>query len=131
MSNAAVGAVVASGMTNDLRATWDTYASAWKATAADDKASALRASVAATAIYRDPLTEAKGHAALIAAMIDFHQRVPGGHFVTTHFEAHHDRSLARWTMHDAAGAVLGDGTSFGEYGPDGRLVAMTGFYATA
>ncbi len=118
-------------MTIDHRATWDTYSTAWKAITGDDKAIALRASVAQEAIYRDPLTQANGHADLLAAMMAFHQRVPGGYFVTTHFQAHHNRSIARWTMHDAAGAVLGDGTSFGEYGPDGRLVAMTGFYATA
>jgi hypothetical protein len=117
-------------MTNDHRATWDTYAASWKAITADDKAVALRASVAPDAIYRDPVTQANGHAAFLAAMMAFHQRVPGGSFVTTYFKAHHDRSLARWTMHDVTGAVLGDGTSVGEYGPDGRLVAMTGFFAT-
>jgi hypothetical protein len=116
-------------MTIDQRATWDTYASAWKAVSTDDKAVALRASVAPSATYRDPRSEADGHAALIAAMIAFHQLVPGGHFVTTHFQAHHDRSIAHWTMHDAAGVRIGEGTSFGAYGPDGRLVEMTGFYA--
>jgi len=116
-------------MSIDHRTTWDIYASAWKAATTDDKAVALRTSVAPDAIYRDPLTEARGHAALLAAMLAFHQGVPGGHFVTTQFQAHHDRSIAHWTMHDAHNALIGNGTSYGEYGPDGRLVAMTGFYA--
>lgn len=116
-------------MTTEHRTTWETYASAWKAVTADDKATALRESVAPTATYRDPLGQAQGHGALIATMIAFHQQVPGGHFVTNHFQAHHDRSIAHWTMHDAAGAPIGDGTSFATYGADGRVVEMTGFYA--
>ncbi len=112
----------------EYRATWDTYAAAWKSVTSADKAIALRASVDPTATYRDPTGEAAGQEALVATMLAFHQQVPGGHFVTTYFQAHHDRSIAKWTMHDGAGVQIGEGISYAEYGTDGRLVEMTGFW---
>ena len=108
--------------------TWEAYVSAWRAPSADEKRATLRASVADECEYRDPLIEAKGHEPLIAYMVDFHKQVPGGHFVTTYFLAHHDRSIAKWNMVDGSGTVIGDGTSYGQYRGDGKLVAMTGFF---
>jgi hypothetical protein len=118
-------------MTDAKRTIWETYASAWKAAAADDKLAALRASVEPACVYRDPLTTAAGHGPLVDTMLGFHQQMPGAHFVTTYFLAHHDRSMARWNMVDGAGQVVGDGVSFGEYSDRGLLVAMTGFFEAA
>ena len=112
----------------DHRTTWDTYATAWRATTVAAKQAALDASTTPTCCYRDPLTSLVGHAALVDSMLAFHERFPGAHFVTTYFLAHHDRSIARWNMVGSDGAVLGDGVSYGEYGADGRLTAMTGFF---
>lgn len=109
-------------------AVWETYASAWKAEGAAAKRAALAQSVAIDAVYRDPLAECRGHEALIAYMLEFHRQVPGGHFVTTYFLAHHGRSIVRWTMHNRDGETIGDGISYGEYGSDGFLVAMSGFF---
>jgi hypothetical protein len=113
-----------------MRRTWETYAAAWRARPESDKRAALEASVDRACVYRDPRTVAEGHDALVAAMLAFHDRVPGGHFETTYFLAHHGRSIARWTMRGGDGAALGEGISYGEYGPHGRLVAMTGFFQT-
>jgi hypothetical protein len=116
-------------MTNDnTRKTWETYAGAWKAASPEAKATALRTSVDATCIYRDPLARTHGHADLIRYMLDFHTQVPGGHFVTTYFQAHNQRSVAKWNMVDASGNVIGDGVSFGEYNEAGMLTTMTGFF---
>jgi len=49
-------------------------------------------------VYTDPLTKAKGWDELAAYMTAFHDQIPGGHFVTQQFFAHHQRSVARWTM---------------------------------
>ena len=114
--------------TEQHRQTWETYTSAWQATNAEAKARALRASADGGCVYRDPLTRAEGHAALIDYMIGFHQQVPGGSFRTTSFRAHSARSVATWHMCDAAGAVIGEGISTGEYAADGKLLAMTGFF---
>jgi SnoaL-like domain len=110
------------------RSTWETYAAAWKHAAAADKTAALAASAAPTCVYRDPLTQTEGHQPLVAYMLGFHQQIPGGHFETTYFLSHHDRSIAKWNMRDGAGAIVGQGVSYGEYGGDGKLLAMTGFF---
>jgi hypothetical protein len=114
--------------TEQHRQTWEAYTAAWQAPGAEAKALALRASVDAGCVYRDPLTHVEGHAALIDYMIDFHRQVPGGSFRTTSFRAHSARSVATWHMCDAAGTVIGEGISYGEYAPDGMLVAMNGFF---
>ena len=111
-----------------LQQTWETYTAAWKAPGAEAKALALRSCVDGDCVYRDPLVVAEGHAALVDYMLAFHQQVPGGFFRTTSFRAHHARSAATWQMCGADGGVLGEGLSYGEYGADDRLVAMTGFF---
>ncbi|MEK8033803.1 nuclear transport factor 2 family protein [Ideonella sp. DXS29W] len=116
---------------NAANEVWETYASAWKAEGAEAKRAALTRSVEGGAVYRDPLAECEGHEALIAYMLDFHQQVPGGHFETTYFLAHHGRSVAKWNMRDGQGRKIGDGVSFGEYAASGQLVAMTGFFDVA
>ena len=100
----------------------------WKVGAETEKRSLLGRSVSPRCVYTDPLTQAKGHDELVAYMLQFHRQIPGGHFVTEYFLAHHDRGIAKWTMRAADGSVLGDGISYGEYDAEGRLVAMTGFF---
>ena len=114
--------------TEQHRQTWEAYAAAWQLPDAEGKARALRATVDPGCVYRDPLTNAEGHAALIDYMIGFHQQVPGGYFKTTSFRAHGARSVAVWNMCDAGGAVIGDGISYGEYAADGKLLAICGFF---
>ncbi len=112
------------------QATWEKYVSAWKAITAKEKSDVLRNSVVAACVYTDPATIARGHEELIAYMLGFHQQVPGGHFVTTYFLAHHNVSIAKWNMVSGDGAVIGDGVSYGQYNEQGELVAMTGFFET-
>jgi hypothetical protein len=117
-------------MQHDKQTTWETYANAWKVASAQEKIQALKQSAALACVYLDPLTIAKGHDELVAYMLAFHQQVPGGHFVTTYFLAHHDVSIAKWNMVNGDGAVIGDGVSYGHYNEQGSLVAMTGFFET-
>jgi hypothetical protein len=117
-------------MNQDKRATWEVYVSAWKAASAQTKADVLRQSVSPACVYKDPLTIATGHDELIAYMLAFHQQVPGGHFVTMYFLAHHDVSVAKWNMLSGDGTVIGDGVSYGQYNEQGALIAMTGFFET-
>ena len=114
--------------TDARQATWEKYVSAWKATSPPSKAAALAECAAPGCVYQDPLTAAHGHAALVATMLDFQRQLPGAHFVTTAFRAHHDASLAQWQMVGGDGAVLGQGSSVGRYDEAGLLVAMTGFF---
>jgi SnoaL-like domain len=108
--------------------TWETYASAWAARDRADKLALLGRSVAQHAAYRDPAAECRGHDELVGYMLEFHKQVPGGHFETTYFLVHHGRSIAKWNMMSGAGEKVGEGVSYGEYGNDGMLVAMTGFF---
>ena len=115
-------------MSTDLRATWDTYTLAWKEPAPQAKMQAIRASTTATCVYRDPLACTQGQDALVDYMMAFHQQMPGGYFQTSYFLAHHDRSISKWHMHNAEGVIVGEGVSYGEYDPQGRLQSMTGFF---
>ena len=113
---------------SDRKHTWDLYASAWKVGPKAEKLAALARSVEPQATYRDPLAQAEGHEALVAHMLNWHERVPGGWFETTSFQEHHGRSLAHWNMRAADGKVLGEGISFCEWAPSGKLASMTGFF---
>ena len=115
---------------DDRRQTWEMYGSAWTAETAEAKTAALRASADGACSYRDPLGGADGHAALVEYMLLFHRQVPGGHFETTYFQAHNDRSIAKWNMRNGQGVVIGEGVSCGAYGANGKLVSITGFFET-
>lgn len=114
----------------DRREVWEIYASAWKVEAVEDKRALFERALDPKAVYTDPLMQTRSWGELEAYMTQFHQQLPGGHFVTTWFHAHHDRSIARWDMRGADGGKLGEGISYGRYAPDGRLLEMTGFFET-
>ena len=115
-------------MKHELEAVWERYVLAWKVAGLAEKQASLRDSVAPGCTYTDPLTRAQGWDELIAYMLDFHRQAPGAHFVTEHFSTHHKKSLAKWRMVDAAAIKIGEGTSYGEYDDQNRLIAMTGFF---
>lgn len=117
-------------MSTNKQATWQKYVSAWKAVKAEEKTAALKQSVSLSCVYKDPSIIARGHDELVAYMLRFHQQVPGGHFVTIYFLAHHDVSIAKWNMVSGDGAIIGDGMSYGQYNEQGELIAMTGFFET-
>ncbi|MGH1506550.1 MAG: nuclear transport factor 2 family protein [Acidimicrobiales bacterium] len=110
--------------------TWATYTASWKTDDPAERSRLFAASLADDCVYTDPLTQAEGWAELAAYMEQFHQQIPGGHFVTTAIEGHHDRVLVTWDMVSGAGDKIGKGTSYGTFGDDGRLTSMTGFFAT-
>ncbi len=115
-------------MSNNLEATWETYASSWKVESAVDKRTLFEQCLDSACRYHDPLIKTKGWDELEAYMLDFHRQIPGGYFVTTYFLAHSDRSIAKWEMRNGDNMVLGDGISYGEYNEKGKLVSVTGFF---
>ena len=116
--------------TDVFRLTWEAYTAAWKPENAARRRSLFEQTLRRDCEYRDPLVHAVGWDALDFYMQDFHRQVPGGHFVTTWFLAHHDRSVAKWEMRNADATVLGQGVSYAEYADDGKLRAMNGFFDT-
>lgn len=117
-------------MQETFKKTWETYASAWKAESLSEKKALFKQVLDTQCTYRDPQMEAQGFDELAGYMLEFHKQVPGGHFVTTYFLAHHNRSVAKWNMVGGSGEVLGEGVSYGEYNAAGKLTTMTGFFDT-
>ena len=119
-----------SDRTGNSRRTWEAYTAAWKPENQVRRRNLFEQTLSPDCEYRDPLVHAVGWDALDDYMQNFHRQVPGGHFVTTWFVAHHDRSIATWEMRGADGSVLGHGVSYAEYADDGKLRAMNGFFDT-
>lgn len=117
-------------MTTDLKQTWEKYTSTWKMTTTADRLAMFAEVLSERAVYCDPLVQATSWDALISYMENFHQQIPGGHFVTTNFLSHHQKSIANWEMKTQDNITVGTGTSFGEYDDQGKLVAMSGFFET-
>lgn len=115
-------------MSNDCEDTWETYAASWKVTSAAEKRTLFARCLDTACQYHDPLIKTKGWDQLEAYMLDFHQQIPGGYFVTIDFLAHSNKSIARWEMRNGGKIVLGVGMSYGEYNDNGKLVSMTGFF---
>ncbi len=115
-------------MQSTYRTTWERYVSAWKASSSHEKQTLFADALSPECIYTDPLAQTHGYEALLQYMLEFHQQIPGGHFVTQKFMEHHNQSVAVWTMHAGDGTTLGDGISVAEYDEQGKLRAMTGFF---
>lgn len=116
---------------SDLNRTWELYVASWKAETTAEKRALYEQALSSCCVYTDPLTVAEGWEQLLEYMNSFHLQIPGGHFVTTEFMAHHGRSIARWEMRDAKATTIGVGISYGEYDDQGKLTSMTGFFETA
>jgi len=112
----------------NYRDSWNRYAKIWKLEGTEAKLEACAEILVPSVVYTDPLTQRNGWHDLAAYMVEFHQQVPGGHFVTKAFKAHSGRSVAQWEMVNGDGTVMGNGTSYAEYRADGKLTAMTGFF---
>ncbi len=117
-------------MTNELKTVWECYVNSWKVVSPAEKWAIFATCLTPECVYTDPLTQAKGWDELSQYMLGFHEQIPGAHFVTEQFWAHHGRSVARWKMLNGAGLPLGEGISYAEYDQQQRLVTMTGFFDT-
>ena len=114
--------------TTQHRSTWDTYTNAWSQTDPQSRADLLVACADVNVEYTDPSMQATGHAALSAYMAAVQNDVPGVRFVVTDYASHHGRSLVHWNMVDGQGHVLTPGISHAGFGPDGKLLQLTGFF---
>jgi len=115
-------------MSDKFRETWENYVSSWKAKTAPEKRFLFASCLDTACDYNDPTAKTKGWDELVTYMLDFHKQIPGGHFITTYFLAHSNKSIAKWEMRNGENVVLGDGISYGEYNEKGNLVSMTGFF---
>jgi len=115
-------------MNDQFHTIWETYTLAWKENTEAEKMALFRECLAPNCVYRDPVAVAEGWGELVSYMLEFHESIPGGHFLTREFKSHNNRSIAEWDMCAKDGTVIGVGISYGEYNEEGRLMAMTGFF---
>ena len=109
----------------------DRYFTMWNETDPTARQVVIAATWSPEASYTDPLFDAAGYEALDAMVAAVHERFPGHRFrLTGAIDAHHDR--ARWDWELAGpdgGAPVAAGVDFATLAPDGRLRAVTGFFA--
>lgn len=115
-------------MSDQHKTSWETYTRSWKAATAEEKRDLLDQSMVENGVYRDPLMETHTREALVDYMLDFHKQIPGGHFVTKHYQRHHNVGLVEWEMRNGEDALVSTGTSFAEFDPTGKLISATGFF---
>lgn len=115
-------------MEHNYREIWETYVASWKAETAEEKRALFEKCLVPNSQYTDPNISVTNHDDFIDYMLDFHKQVPGGHFVTTYFQAHNSKCIARWNMTAGDGTVVGEGISYGEFNEQGKLSSETGFF---
>jgi len=119
-------------MTDENRAaTWSVYQAAWADTTPAERTRLLEESLAESCIYADPGGIWEGRKAITGKIARFRSDMPGTVFRNHAFLFHHGWSLAHWTLFDASGDAMVSGASAAEYGSDGRIMRVTGFFPVA
>ena len=113
------------------RKTWATYQAAWADMTPAERARLLSESVTDGCVYADPTGVWEGKAAITDKIEQSRSDMPDTVFRNHTYLFHHGWSLAHWTLFDAAGEAMVPGASVAEYGPDGRIVRVTGFFPTS
>jgi len=115
-------------MNNNFENTWELCVASWKAETEAEKRELFKRALADDCVYEDPTSTVIGWDELAQHMLGFHQQIPGGHFVTTSFMSHNNKSIACWELKNGDHITLGNGISYGEYNEQGLLTSMTGFF---
>jgi hypothetical protein len=110
----------------------EAYFQMWNDADADRRRKAIETAWVDPADYLDPMFAAAGHDGLAALVAEVRDRFPGTSFrLTDPIDSHHDRARWGWELVGPdGGAALAAGVDFAELAPDGRLRAVTGFFAT-
>lgn len=106
-----------------------TYVAAWAQIDEEERRALLEKSWADDGIYIDPTAEVVGREALIRLIESYHQQFAGHRILcTSGVDEHHSRFRFTWAWVDPEGNLVSEGMDFGEVGPDGRLIRITGFF---
>ena len=113
---------------SNIEAVVESYVASWNETDAAKRQSALAASCAANASYRDPVMVSDGHAGLDAMLAGVQAKFPG--FVLKRIskvDSHNGAVRFAWSLGPAAGPSVVEGVDFATLAPDGKLAAIVGF----
>src|SRR5262245_38814731 len=111
-----------------VEAVVESYVASWNETDPGRRQSALVASCAADASYRDPVMVSDGHAGLDAMLAGVQAKFPG--FVLkriSRVDSHNNAVRFAWSLGPAAGPSVVEGVDFATLSPDGKLASITGF----
>jgi hypothetical protein len=106
----------------------ESYVASWNETDPAKRKSALAASCAADAHYRDPVMASDGHAGLDAMLAGVQAKFPG--FVLRRIskvDSHNDAVRFAWSLGPAAGPSVVEGVDFATLSRDGKLASIVGF----
>jgi SnoaL-like domain len=106
----------------------DAYVASWNETDPTRRKSALAASCAASATYRDPVMVSDGQAGLDAMLAGVQAKFPG--FVLKRIskvDSHNGAVRFAWSLGPASGPSVVEGVDFAILSPDGKLASIVGF----
>jgi SnoaL-like protein len=106
----------------------DAYVASWNETDPAKRKSALAASCATDARYRDPVMVSDGQAGLDAMLAGVQAKFPG--FVLKRIskvDSHNDAVRFAWSLGPASGPSVAEGVDFATLSSDGKLANIVGF----
>ena len=106
----------------------DAYVASWNETDPAKRKSALAASCAAGASYRDPVMVSDGQAGLDAMLAGVQAKFPG--FVLKRIskvDSHNGAVRFAWSLGPASGPSVVEGVDFATLSADGKLASIVGF----
>jgi hypothetical protein len=106
----------------------DAYVASWNETDPAKRKSALAASCATDARYRDPVMVSDGQAGLDAMLAGVQAKFPG--FVLKRIskvDSHNDAVRFAWSLGPASGPSVAEGVDFATLSADGKLANIVGF----
>jgi hypothetical protein len=106
----------------------DAYVASWNETDPAKRKSALAASCAKDARYRDPVMVSEGQAGLDAMLAGVQAKFPG--FVLKRIskvDSHNDAVRFAWSLGPASGPSVAEGVDFATLSSDGKLANIVGF----
>ena len=113
---------------SNIESVIETYVASWNETDPARRQSALAASCARDAIYRDPVMASEGQAGLDAMLAGVQAKFPG--FVLRRIskvDSHNDAVRFAWSLGPAAGPSVVEGVDFATLSSDGKLANIVGF----
>lgn len=108
--------------------TWKKYVSLWGPLSDAERQEGVRAALHPDCEYRDPRTTTTGTTELVSYMEHYQEEFPGSTIEMRYFLSHNDRCFVKWEIEDPKRNVLMEGSSYGEFDAEGKIVTMCGFY---